>query len=355
MNIDALLSPISAEFPCGENLEYDNEFLALEQILIEKPEQQFGDVLIPAEPPNWIEVEKKAILLLSRSKDLRVIIALMQAWLSIRGICGYADGLVLLRQTLERYWEEAWPKLEFNGEYDPLFRLNTLAAIEDGSPCTISAQDSIILRSVPTELSLQEVCLLLNGTVTEIKDYTGGRTRLVNELKQQPNSPEILAIISIRQQLTALIEIIRHNLSDIHVPELPHFLKQLDTIIEFYSSHKSGIGTPNTGTFHSSPLMQQQTATEQTAASTPLTPPEKGVFPYWHEIEVCDRDEARILLEKAKIYFLKHEPSHPAPIMIDRILRLIDSDFINIIYDLVPEGLNQLETIFGRPNNPDTD
>lgn len=359
MNIDVLLTPINTEFPCGEDLEYDNEFLALERALIEKPEQQFGDVLIPAEPPNWVEVEKQAIHLLSRSKDLRIIIALMQARLNTYGICGYADGLSLLQQTLARYWEDAWPKLEFNGEYDPLFRLNTLAAIEDGSPCTIKAQQSIILRSVSAELSLQDVCLLLNGTVTEIKGYTGGRTRLVEELKQQANSPEIQAIITLREQLTTLIEIIRHYLSDNHLPEFPQFLKLLDTIIEFYPTHKPEIEIPknfaHTGTLEYASSIKQKTATGQTASFSPLDASEKAIFSHWHEVEASNRDDARILLEKAKTYFLKHEPSHPAPIMLDRILRLIDSDFLKIIYDLVPGGLQQLETIFGRPNNPDMD
>ncbi|MDC9593284.1 type VI secretion system protein TssA [Xenorhabdus sp. IM139775] len=350
MNIDALLTPISAEFPCGEDLEYDDEFLALERFLIEKPEQQFGDVLIAAEPPNWTEAEKTAIQLLSRSKDLRIIIALMQAWLNLRGICGYADGLNLLRQTLERYWQDVWPKLEFNGEYDPLLRLNTLAAIEDGSPCTLKAQHTVILKSISTELSLQEVCLLLNGTVTEIKGYTGGRNRLLDELKQQSHSPEILAIATIREQLTALIDIIRHHLSDNHIPELPQFLKQLDTIIGFCGIAEN---IANTEHVESAPVTKPKTATGQTAATATLAASEEVTWVSWHDIEASHRDDARILLEKAKIYFLQHEPSHPAPMMIDRILRLIDSDFMNIINDLVPEGLNQLESIFGRPHNPD--
>ncbi|WP_340615737.1 type VI secretion system protein TssA [Xenorhabdus entomophaga] len=360
MNIDTLLAPISAESPCGEYLEYDGEFLALEQILIEKPEQQFGDVLIPAEPPNWIEVEKHATQLFSRSKDLRIIIALTQSWLNIRGLSGYADGLGLLRQTLERYWEEVWPKLEFDGEYDFLLRLNTLAAIEDGSPCTIKAQRTVILKSVSKELSLQEVCSLLNGTVTEIKGYTGGRTRLIDELRQQTNNPEIMAMIAIREHLTALTDIIRHHLSNNHIPELPQFLKQLDTIIEFCPIHNAGIdiseNAANTELPGSVPSIKQKTSTEQiTSPSTTITSPEKMPSFYWHETEASNRDEARILLEKAKAYFLKYEPSHPAPMMIDRIQRLIDRDFMKIIHDLSPESVSQLEIVFGRLNNPDVD
>ncbi|OTA19571.1 hypothetical protein Xbed_02251 [Xenorhabdus beddingii] len=363
MNITTLLAPISAESPCGENLEYDDEFLALEQILIEKPEQQFGDVFIPAEPPNWLEVEKQAIHLLSRTKDLRIIIALVQSWLNLRGLCGYADGLNLLRQSLKHYWEDVWPRLEFNGEYDLLPRLNMLATIEDGSPCTIKAQRTIILKSVSSELSLQEVYSLLNGSVSEIKGYTGGRTRLIEELKQQANAPEIKAIITLREQLIALMDIIRHHLSDNHVPELPQFMKQLNVVIGFCpASDPREPGIPENSTHAELPgsatLIKQDSSVGQTTSSssittTPIVNAGNGASFHWLDAEVNNRDEARILLEKAKMYFRKHEPSHPAPMMIDRIQRLIDRDFINIIHDLSPESLNQLEVIFGRQDGSD--
>jgi type VI secretion system protein ImpA len=37
--------------------------------------------------------------------------------------------------------------------------------------------------------------------------------------------------------------------------------------------------------------------------------------------------------------------------MIDRVQRLITLDFMQIVRDLAPDGLNQLETILGRPDN----
>jgi len=54
------------------------------------------------------------------------------------------------------------------------------------------------------------------------------------------------------------------------------------------------------------------------------------------------------MLEKVKHYFTLHEPSHPAPLMIDRVQRMIDLDFMDIIRDLAPDGVHQLENIFGR-------
>jgi type VI secretion system protein ImpA len=34
--------------------------------------------------------------------------------------------------------------------------------------------------------------------------------------------------------------------------------------------------------------------------------------------------------------------------MIDRVQRLIERDFLEIIRELAPDGVHQLETIFGR-------
>jgi type VI secretion system protein ImpA len=36
-----------SEQPCGENLEYDADFQAMEQAMQGKAEQQFGDTIIP--------------------------------------------------------------------------------------------------------------------------------------------------------------------------------------------------------------------------------------------------------------------------------------------------------------------
>lgn len=49
MNIEEFLAPISADKPCGENLEYDADFQAMNQASLGKAEQQFGDTIIPAE------------------------------------------------------------------------------------------------------------------------------------------------------------------------------------------------------------------------------------------------------------------------------------------------------------------
>ncbi|WP_246872962.1 ImpA family type VI secretion system protein, partial [Pantoea ananatis] len=133
IDIDTLLIPVSHDNPCGENLEYDADFQAMEQASVGKAEQQFGNTIIPAEPADWNKVEKLALELMSRSKDLRVMLTLTHAWTRLKGLPGYAQGLQLIEQAMLQFWEPLWPRLEEDGEHDPFYRINALAVLGDQS------------------------------------------------------------------------------------------------------------------------------------------------------------------------------------------------------------------------------
>ena len=38
-----------------------------------KPEQQYGDTIVAAEGPDWKEVQAQSLVLLERSRDLRIL------------------------------------------------------------------------------------------------------------------------------------------------------------------------------------------------------------------------------------------------------------------------------------------
>ena len=63
--VDAWLEPLG-DPSCGEDLEYDNDFLELNKAAEGKPETQFSS----AEPPDWGGVKDKAEELFSRTRDI---------------------------------------------------------------------------------------------------------------------------------------------------------------------------------------------------------------------------------------------------------------------------------------------
>lgn len=337
MNIDEFLIPVTPEQPCGENLEYDADFQAMEQASQGKAEQQFGDTIIPAEPADWMQVEKLAVGLLSRTKDLRVMVALTHAWTRRRGLAGYADGVTLIRQALTLWWQPLYPLLEEFGEEDPFYRINALAGLGDKSSLTTSLRNALLLRSSGDELSLRDAQALLDGSKTECPDYPGGRSRLIDELARA-EQPGIQAVVTIHQQLQAIYDLLVDKLGESNVPEMEQLLKSVGLVagacqITDLSSFQPG-----------QPGVEESAVNEPAVTSS--APAAQAVD--WRNAPVTSRADAQLMLEKAKQYFARYEPSHPAPLMIDRVQKVIDLDFMAIIRDLAPDGVHQLENIFGR-------
>lgn len=334
MNIDEFLAPVSAEQPCGENLEYDADFQAMEQAMQGKAEQQFGDTIIPAEPADWTTVEKLAAGLLSRTKDLRVMLALTQAWTKRRGLSGYADGLLLVQQALSLYWQPIYPLLEEYGETDPFYRINALAGLSDKSALTSALRNAVLLRSNGDELLLRDAQALLDGSKTECADYPGGRSRLIDELARG-GQPGIDAILAIHQRLQTIREILSDCLGESGVPEMEQLQKTVGIVA-------GACQITDISSFHAS--REESAGSEHQAIPDALAPSAVD----WRCAQISSRAEAQQMLEKVKQYFAQHEPSHPAPLMIERVQRLIELDFMDIIRDLAPDGVHQLENIFGR-------
>ncbi|MBS1205371.1 MAG: hypothetical protein H6R25_2270 [Proteobacteria bacterium] len=335
MTIDSLLAPVTPEQPCGENLEYDADFQAMEQASLGKAEQQFGSTIIPAEPADWNRVEKLATSLLERTKDIRVMLALTHAWTRRRGLEGYADGLLMLGQALALYWDQLWPSLNDGGEFDPFYRINALAALSDKSTLTTTLRQSILLRSNGDELNVRDAQALLDGSKTECAGYPGGRVRLIDELVRGGQSG-IEAIGQIEGRLQTIRTWLLEQLGESGVPEMEQLLKTVNMIAgASRASRGDEQPAPSAGEEQKSPTPQ--------AVAVPL-----ASHADWRSAQVTTRADAQLMLEKVKQYFTQHEPSHPAPLMIDRVQRLIELDFMEIIRDLAPDGVSQLQNIFGR-------
>ena len=131
LDITLIVSGLSADSPCGENLEYDPVFLELEQAAEEKPETQYGDTIVAALPPDWKQVKRQSLALLQRSLDLRIATLLTRASLHIDGLQGFADGLSIIAAMLEHQWPQLHPQLDPDDNNDPMFRINTIASLID--------------------------------------------------------------------------------------------------------------------------------------------------------------------------------------------------------------------------------
>jgi type VI secretion system protein ImpA len=63
--------------------------------------------------------------------------------------------------------------------------------------------------------------------------------------------------------------------------------------------------------------------------------------------QVGSRDDVLRLLDKIVEYYERHEPSSPIPVLLRRCKRLVPMQFVDIVRELVPDGLTQFETLRG--------
>lgn len=327
MNLDLLLAPISIDAPCGDNLEYDPAYMHVVQLARGKPEQQFGDTIIPAVEPDWRAVEHEATRVLMRSKDLRLLLLLAQAWTALRGLPGYADGLQLLSEALARYWPTLQPPMAPEGEDDPLMRINLLRELGDGYTLAKLLRQNLFFPEAAAGLTFADALAFLDGGEPPGREYPGGPARLNADIQRGINAlaPAAARVIT---AIGRINDLARQHLGDSAQPEMPLLLQAMATLSR-YATVPAAAGGHDGGRIIETP------------AASPAPMPAAR-----HGAGIGSRDEAYQALESVKAYFNQYEPSHPAPLMIARVQLLMSQDFMAIVRNLAPEALGRLEQFF---------
>lgn len=111
------LLPIRSDAPVGDFLRYDAVY---DQI---RGARRQEDVRLPQgvwqrdlKMADWAVSEKLCQeVLVRRSKDLQVAAWLAEAWLHLRGIRGFSDGVQLMHALCETYWDQIYPQIDDSG------------------------------------------------------------------------------------------------------------------------------------------------------------------------------------------------------------------------------------------------
>lgn len=333
--IESMLAGVAEQAPCGPNLEYDDDFLQLQKLASGKPEQQYGETIIPAEPADWLAVERLAAALFARTKDLRVAALLARSWTELRGIAGYADGLHVVSELVDKYWDSVYPLLADDGEYDPTPRTSALAEVAGPHGCARIARQQALVAGSSGSLSVRDAERVLDGASAEVDHYPGGADRLSGDLLRAQEEPQsaLKAGLAALDALDAIRAQVEAKLGMEWTLDASDFEKALLRI-------RRDVLRPLANETHEAvPEAGATDGAAQVARDAGLS---------WRDAELASRDDVRLGLEKMCRYFEVNEPSHPAPILLRRAQRLLGLDFYEIIRDLAPEGLHQLEALGGQ-------
>lgn len=134
----SLLAPISPHAPCGEWLRHDGIYSQISEARREDDLSLPQGIWVqPQKRADWALVEQLcSTALRRRSKDLQLAAWLTEAWLRQRGLPGLVDGLQLITDLLEQYWDGLYPRIEqddVESRLAPLIWLNKHGAAGLGS------------------------------------------------------------------------------------------------------------------------------------------------------------------------------------------------------------------------------
>lgn len=331
--------PIDPQQPCGPDCEYDPSFLALTQAAVGKPEQQFGDTVIPAVEPDWRSVEQMASELLGKTRDLRVVSLLTVAATRLHGVTGFAAGIKLVQMLCERYWDEVHPRLVIEGDSDPYLRINALTSL--------SGSSGGYAESSPMMRALRDAPIANRAVTIKVRDV---ELAAANDASSSYSDAQIVSILSDAiaegSEVIAAFEAAASSFEALNAQvasrmsgqEQPDF-SDLEALIEAVGgviarARASGVAESSGDGADSAPDGVEAAAGGAAA---------RGASPG----EIRSRDDVRRALQRVCEYLEKHEPSNPASLFARRAERMLGMDFIDIVRELSPDSMQQIQIVTG--------
>ena len=343
--MDALLEPISADAPTGEDLSYDPIYNELAVLILGTPETQFSE----AKDPSWPAVRKQAEEGLKRSKDLQIAIYYAVALTQTGGLEGGAKGMELISGLVRQYWVNVHPQLDPD-DNDPTQRLNILSqlTVEPGSyGDPVKYIDRLSSAAIFRAPGLGPITL--NFLKTDSPAPGGGSvlgSARLPEIVANSNPEEVAAgLDALRRVLNAV-----HSLDDFLIETLgrgvaPSFellIKALDKGLRPFDALIGG-STP----------AEDEAGGAGTAGGVEGSGSggvvggavRRGGTPISGEIQ--SPEDVRRTLQKICDYYATAEPSSPVPILLKRAQRLVGKSFLDLLDNLAPGGRAEIDVIAG--------
>ena len=339
---DGLLAPISADQPCGQNLDEAPVLPGAQTAILSEFDglRLFGQPRSPEAPPDvdtedglreaakvrppieWDRVRNEAIEGLRKTKDLRVLAYLATAFLRTDGLPAFTRTLTTASQWLETYWPQLYPLLD---EGDAIARRNALNCFADPMAVVDRVWRLPIVESRQHgRFSLRDVDIASGQAQPTANENRPDERALKEALKEIP----VEELTTLQQHVTAATA----ALSGIDVrmrseggPEVaPDFgplttqLAKLNRVYREQLALRTGAPMPGEGV-------------EGGAAPAAAAGFTGGA--------IQSRQDAVRALDAVAEYFRRNEPSSPIPLFVERAKRLVAKDFLEVLADVAPDAL----------------
>ncbi|HTN01919.1 MAG TPA: type VI secretion system protein TssA [Planctomycetaceae bacterium] len=355
LDFDRLLTPVAPDNPCGESLRWDPVWDELSQLrkTSKDPLDSSAD-----KTPEWGRVVDLATeALATRTKDLLIAGWLTEALVREHGFAGFRDGLRLIRELADRFWEGLHPLSEDGDLATRSAPLSWLTTAGGG------ARMPVALREIPLAPSADGALLNWNfwnlrrvapQGKDEKEDSFKRRTAEGEQKRQLFDSAVDGAPIAYFQTLLAdmdaclaeialLEKLLDQKLAD-QAPSWQDLRRSIDEIRVFvYGVLKRRGGLNEPAAAAAADGTAQEAAVATTAADAGSA---TGSGP------IRSRSDAIARLEEAAEFFHRSEPHSPVAYLVRRAVRWAGMPFEEVLAELVKDDklVKQIGETLGLPS-----
>jgi len=348
-----LFASLSVESPCGPDLEYDPAFVELEQCLAGAyTERAVGPERV-ADELDWKVLAHKAQALLTRTRDLRLVVILTKAWLHLDGLVGLARGLSVLQQLLALHWQSVHPQLGAQEDVDGLMRVHALRELCDAQSLLIPLRNAPLAaaRALPV-VSLADVERAARAAEgIQVQDAAASIDPSLIEAVFEACDPTRLfqtydAAVSAREAVSALERtFVANSLSLLSLHELSAQLQLVVNQLQLRVQARRLHAQTCCGTSQSQAQFARRGDEADGVILMPDIVSDAAPEPEFHS--TLSRPAVLRSLDIACKYYEEHEPASPVSMLLRRAQRLADMSFVELVRELAPSGLPEIELLRG--------
>jgi len=249
--------------------------------------------------------------------------------------------LTLTKGLLAQYWEGVNPRLDPDDDNDPTFRVNTIASLAaPEGMIQIVRQAPLLAARGFGQLKVRDLLAALSAAPGETSEE--GQPDLATiEAAFMSCEPE--AVKTVHEALTVCAESLKgieSALTDrIGVGQSADLSALSDILTKIGQFVSQRLGEESLPGEKGEDMADELSSSASGSAPATEIKLASGV--------IASREDAIRMIDKVSEYFLRNEPSSPVPILLNRAKRLVSKSFMEIIEDVAPDGLAQIQKLGG--------
>lgn len=332
LSIEKLSQPVSEDAPSGENLQYDPAFTELVNLFQFVPQKSPLDEGAPVREPDWRNIGRLADQLRENTRDLRIQVYATLAALNSKGLTEFRDNLELIKILLDEFWDSVHPQLDPEDDNDLTERTNTLEMLNDHSDVVMALEAAQLVEARGIGSFSMHDIEVARGNEAPKDPESVPDIKLVQEAFNQSEAESVAEKRSAVTQAVELLDDINKVWKEksgesegLTLDETRQTLDRIFKILEEFS-----------------PSADESAAPGEAAAPTGDAPA-PGVSGV-----IRSRTDVVRVLDRICEYYAAQEPSSPVPLLLRRAQRLVEKSFMEILEDMVPDGVNQARMVSGE-------